>query len=66
MDISGISSAVVQSIAGNATVNNDAVVTSVLKKAMDIQASQASQLIASVQQSVPQPGNLGQNIDIRA
>lgn len=66
MNISGISSVVVQSIAGNATVNNDAVVTSVLKKAMDIQASQASQLIASVAESVPQSGNLGRNIDIVA
>ena len=66
MNISGVSAAVIQSIASNATVNNDAVVTSVLKKAMDIQASQAAQLIASVQQTMPAQGNPGQNIDILA
>ncbi len=66
MNISGLSSAVIQSIAGNATVDHDAVVTTVLKKAMDIQASQASQLIESVAKSMPQSGNIGSNIDIHA
>lgn len=56
----------IQSIAGNAVQNGDAVVISVMKKAMDIQSSQASQLIESVAQSVPQTGKLGSNIDIFA
>lgn len=60
-----------QSVASNATVPNDAVVTAVLKKAMDIQASQAQQLIASIEASVPKPnstpnpnGAVGQMVDI--
>lgn len=66
MNTSAISSAMIQSIAGNAVQNGDAVVISVMKKAMDIQSSQASQLIESVAQSVPQTGKLGSNIDIFA
>ena len=38
-----------------------------MRKALDIQSSQATQLIASVAKSMPDPGDrLGQNIDIRA
>jgi len=45
----------------------DAVGVLVQRKAMDIQQSQAAQLINSVAQSVPRPqGNLGQNINVRA
>ena len=74
MDISGISFTSVQSAASQAQPN-DAVSIKMLKKAMDIQESQAQQLIASVAQSVPTPqssaqslpqGQLGQNIDIKA
>ena len=53
-----------QSIAATSTQTGDAVTISVMKKAMDLQAAQASQLIESAVQSVPQPGNKGQNIDI--
>lgn len=50
---------------------NDPIGITMLKKSMDIQESQALQLIQSVAQSVPTPkpvpsGNLGNNIDIRA
>jgi len=45
----------------------DAVGILVQRKAMDIQQSQAAQLINSVAQSAPRPqGNLGQNINVRA
>ena len=66
MDISAISSSLLQQIGNSATQNGDAVTISVMRKALDIQASQAQQLIQSVDQSVPKPaGHLGQNIDIR-
>lgn len=66
MDISGISSASLQAIAGTSTQNGDAVSISVLKKAMDLQAAQASQLIQSVTQSTSPPELSGQHIDIYA
>ena len=45
----------------------DAVGITVQRKAMDIQASQANQLIQSVAKSMPQPqGNIGRNIDVFA
>ena len=67
MDFNGISSATMTAIAGNSTRNGDAVAISVLKKAMDAQASQAQQMIAAVPKSAPDADSLvGQNIDVRA
>ncbi len=51
MDISGLSS-VVTALA-TSSPQNDAVSVSVQKKAMDLQASQAAQLIQSVTDSMP-------------
>lgn len=64
----------VSSIASTATDMQAArlqqeVSTSVLKKALDIQASAAAQLIASLPQTTPAanlPANLGQNINTTA
>ena len=53
MEITGLSASMVAS--GGAVQTGDAVAVSVQKKAMDIQQSQAQQLIQSVEQSVPQP-----------
>ncbi|MCB1800712.1 MAG: YjfB family protein [Gammaproteobacteria bacterium] len=67
MDISSIPSSLLQQIGNGATQNGDAVTVSVLRKAMDIQAAQATQLIDSVAQSMPDPGaRLGQQIDVKA
>jgi len=61
MEITGISSAVVQSAAASSS-NQDVVATKMLKKTLDIQEQTASQLIASI----PDPdSNLGQNINIK-
>lgn len=44
----------------------DAVSTLVLKKALELQAQQAAQLIAALPQAAPSaPAHLGQNIDVR-
>ncbi|WP_114649571.1 putative motility protein [Pseudothauera hydrothermalis] len=44
----------------------DAVSTLVLKKALELQAQQAAQLIAALPQTAPSaPAHLGQNIDVR-
>ena len=62
MDISaGISTAALASTAMN---NGDAVTVSVMKKAMDIQASSAAQLLESVSQALPD--NLGNRINVTA
>lgn len=53
MDISGVSPSLVA--ASGAVQTGDAVAISVQKKAMDIQAAQAQQLIQSVEESVPEP-----------
>ena len=54
-------------IAATAKSNGDAVTVSVMKKAMDSQASAAAQLINSVaQSSASLPDNLGQNINVTA
>ena len=67
MDISGISSSLLQQISHGATQTGDAVAISVLRKALDMQSSQAAQLIATAAQGVPDPvGRLGQHIDVRA
>lgn len=63
MDIAGVASL---STALSQAQTGDAVSTLVLKKAMEIQAQSALQLL----QAVPQPGNnpahLGQNVDVTA
>jgi predicted RecA/RadA family phage recombinase len=51
MDISNISASMVAS--GSAVQTGDAVAISTQKKAMDLQASQAQQLIESVKASAP-------------
>ena len=67
MDISAISSSLLQHISNSATQNGDAVTVSVMRKAMDIQAAQATQLIESVAQSMPDPAaRVGQNINVKA
>ena len=67
MDISGISASLLQGISNGATQSGDAVTVSVMRKAMDIQASQATQLIDSVAQSMPYPAaRVGQNINVKA
>jgi len=66
MNVSAISDSLLQQINNSATRPGDAVSISVARKAMDIQASQATQLIESVARSMPSPGgSLGQNIDIK-
>ncbi len=58
MDISGVQTAAIASNVGQ----NDPAGISVLKKAMDIQKSQAVQLI----ESIPAPSsNTGQNINVK-
>lgn len=62
MDVAGVASL---STALSQAQTGDAVSTLVLKKAMEIQAQSALQLL----QAVPQPSNppnLGQNVDVRA
>lgn len=66
MDMSGISPSLLQSIGNSATQTGDAVTVSVMRKAMDLQAAQATQLIESVAQSMPDPSaRIGQNVDIK-
>jgi len=66
MDISGISNSLLQQIGNGATQTGDAVSISLMRKALDIQSSQATQLIESVARSMPDAGSrLGQNIDIK-
>jgi len=67
MTISGIPDSLLQQISNSATRPGDAVAVTMMRKALDIQASQATQLIQSVSQSSPDPSSrLGGNIDIRA
>ncbi len=66
MNISAIPDSLLQQIGNGATQNGDAVTVSVMRKALDIQSSQAAQLIESVAQSVPDPSaTLGRNIDVK-
>lgn len=58
--IGGLSSALSQAKTG------DAVSTLVLKKAMDMQAQNAAQLIAALPAVPNNPPNLGNSIDVRA
>jgi len=67
MDISAVSTSMLQQISNSATRPGDAVSVTLMRKALDIQSSQAAQLIESVAQSMPDPGSrLGRNIDVRA
>ena len=67
MTISAIPDSLFQQISNGATQNGDAVTVSVMRKALDIQSSQAAQLIESVAQSMPDPSStLGHNIDVKA
>ncbi|MGB4467005.1 MAG: YjfB family protein [Azovibrio sp.] len=61
MDINTVNSLAMQTSAGQ---TGDAVNIQVLKKAMDIQAQMAAQLIASVPPVASNPPHLGQNIDM--
>ena len=63
MDISALAS--VASSLSQAKVG-DAVGTLVLKKAMDIQAQSAMQLIEALPQVASNPLNLGNSVDVRA
>ena len=66
MTISGIPDSLLQQINNSATRPGDAVAVTMMRKALDIQASQAAQLIQSVNQSTPdRSSRLGSNIDIR-
>jgi len=66
MDVSAVSNSLLQQIGNSATRTGDAVSVTMMRKALDIQSSQATQLIESVAKSMPDPGSrLGQNIDIR-
>lgn len=67
MDIAGVSSAAVSSAVSSAN-SQDAISVAVAKKAIDVQAQSAAQLIESVPEAkAPDPdSNLGQNIDVRA
>ena len=66
MEISAISDSLLQQISNGATRTGDTVSISMMRKALDIQASQATQLIKSVARSMPEQGSsLGQNVDIR-
>ncbi|MDX1811443.1 MAG: YjfB family protein [Gammaproteobacteria bacterium] len=66
MDINSISSGVVTQNVAQKT--GDAVGVTVARKALDIQSSQAAQLIDSVKESVPAPSepHLGNHINVKA
>jgi len=67
MTISGIPDSLLQQISNSATRPGDAVAVTMMRKVLDIQASQATQLIQSANQSAPDPSvRLGLNIDTRA
>lgn len=63
MDVSSIGSA---STALSQAATGDAVATLVLKKAMDIQAQIALQLLQALPQVASNPPNLGNSVDVRA
>lgn len=63
MDIASIGNL---SSALSAAKTGDAVGVLVLKKALDIQAQTALQLVQALPQPASNPPNLGQNIDVRA
>lgn len=63
MDIANVSSL---STALSQAKSGDAVGTLVLKKALDIQAQSAAQLIQALPQAASNPPNLGNNVDVKA
>nr|MBL8409944.1 YjfB family protein [Dechloromonas sp.] len=63
MDVSSIGSA---STALSQAQTGDAVATLVMKKAMDIQAQSALQLLQALPQVASNPPNLGNSIDVKA
>lgn len=63
MDISSVSSL---STALSQAKTGDAVGTLVLKRAMDIQAQNAAQLLQAVPSATNNPPNLGNSIDVKA
>ncbi|UCV28470.1 YjfB family protein [Ferribacterium limneticum] len=63
MDIASVSSL---TTALSQAKTGDAVGTLVLKKAMDIQAQNALQLLQAVPQVASNPPNLGNSIDVKA
>ncbi|MDD2742456.1 MAG: YjfB family protein [Rhodocyclaceae bacterium] len=63
MDIANISSL---STALSQAKSGDAVGTLVLKKALDIQAQSAAQLIQALPQAASNPPNLGNSVDVKA
>jgi hypothetical protein len=66
MDSTGISNSLIQQINNSATRTGDAVSITMMRKALDIQTLQATQLIESVARSTPDPtSRIGQNIDIK-
>jgi hypothetical protein len=67
MNASAIPDSLLQQISNGATRPGDAVSVTMLRKALDLQAVQAAQLIASVAQSLPDPAaRIGRHIDIKA
>lgn len=63
MDIANVSSL---STALSQEKTGDAVGTLVLKKALDIQAQSAAQLIQALPQVASNPPNLGNSVDVKA
>lgn len=63
MDVSSIGSA---STALSQAQTGDAVATLVMKKAIDIQAQSALQLLQALPQVASNPPNLGNSIDVKA
>ena len=63
MDISQVSG---QSQAMTSTQRSAAVSTAVLKKAIDLQAQSALQLLQALPQVAGNPPHLGNNIDVKA
>jgi hypothetical protein len=63
MDIANVSSL---STALSQAKSGDAVGTLVLKKALDIQAQSAAQLIQALPQAASNPPNLGNSVDVKA
>lgn len=63
MDIASVSTV---SSAATLAQNGDAVSTLVLKKALDIQAQSAAQLLQALPQVPSNPPHLGNSIDLRA
>lgn len=70
MNISGIPSSLLNTIANDSSAPGDAVTIATLKKALDLQAQSAAVLIAGMQESLPQApdpsSRVGQMLDVKA